>query len=115
MSTTKKMTYQWRLREVMGGRGLWKTTDLAPLLAGRGIHLSPTQIYRLVAHVPERLSLDVLAALCDILKCGPGDLIIPEVVARPAARTASGESLGDVVALRATSRPKRARVGPDTQ
>ena len=41
--------------------------------------------------------------------------LIPEAVARPAARTASGENLGDVVALRATSRPKRARVGPDTR
>ena len=115
MSTTKKMTYQWRLREVMATRGLWKTTDLTPLLASRGIHLSATQIYRLVAHAPERLSLDVLAALCDILKCGPGDLIIPEAVARPTARTASGESLGDVVALRATSRPKRARDTPDSR
>jgi DNA-binding Xre family transcriptional regulator len=115
MSPTKKMTYQWRLREVMATRGLWKTTDLVPLLAARGIHLSATQIYRLVTHTPERLSLDVLAALCDILKCGPGELIIPEAVARPAARTASGENLGDVVALRATSRPKRARVGPDTR
>src|SRR4051812_29272063 len=97
---TKKMSYQWRLRERMAANGLWKTTELVPLLAERGIHLSAAQIYRLVAHTPERLSLDVLAALCDILGCGPGDLIVPEVLARPTARKAVGENLGDVVALR---------------
>jgi DNA-binding Xre family transcriptional regulator len=82
---TKKMGYQWLLRERMAEHGLWKTTDLAPLLADRGIHLSPAQIYRLVAQTPERLSLDVLAALCDVLGCGPGDLVVP-YIAEPARR-----------------------------
>lgn len=109
---SKKMGYQWRLRERMADFGLWKTTELAPLLAERGINLSPAQIYRLVVHTPERLSLDVLVALCDILRCGPGDLIVPEVLEQPKARKASGENLGDVVALRSVSRPRRARVDP---
>ena len=34
--------------------------------------------------MPERLSLPVLAALCDILDCGPGDLIEP--VRKPARK-----------------------------
>ncbi len=112
---TKKMGYQWQLRERMADRGLWKTTDLTPLLAERGIYLSSAQTYRLVVNRPERLSLDVLAALCDILGCGPGDLIVPEVVARPKARKAVGENLGDVTALRTSSRPRRARVDPNRQ
>lgn len=111
---TKKMGYQWMLRERMAERGLWKTTEIAPLLAERGIHLSAAQIYRLVAHTPERLSLDVLAALCDLLDCGPGDLIIPETLARPKTRKAVGENLGDIVSLRQSSRPRRARVDPNT-
>ena len=76
---TKKVGYEWLLRERMAERGMWKTTELAPLLAERGIELSPAQIYRLVTHTPERLSLVVLAALCDILGCGPSDLIVPHV------------------------------------
>jgi DNA-binding Xre family transcriptional regulator len=107
---TKKMGYRWLLRERMAEHGLWKTTDLAPLLADRGIHLSPAQIYRLVTHTPERLSLDVLAALCDVLGCGPGELIVP-YIAQPAHRRAAGdEQLGDVTAIRDSIRPRRARV-----
>jgi Cro/C1-type HTH DNA-binding domain len=33
------------------------------------------QVYRLVTSTPQRLNMDVLAALCDILGCGPQDLI----------------------------------------
>jgi DNA-binding Xre family transcriptional regulator len=107
---TTKMGYRWLLRERMAERGLWKTTDLAPLLAERGIHLSPAQVYRLVANTPERLSLAVLAALCDVLACNPGDLIVPYVIEPGLRRTAGGEHLGDVAVLRHTIRPRRARV-----
>jgi DNA-binding Xre family transcriptional regulator len=47
---------------------------VAPL-AERGIALSREQIYRLVTTPPQRLSMDVFAALCDILDCAPNDLI----------------------------------------
>lgn len=44
--------------------------------AGRaGIHLSREQVFRLVTTVPQRLSLDTLAALCDILDVGVEELI----------------------------------------
>jgi len=45
--------------------------------------LSREQVYRLVVRTPERLSLATLAALCDILGCGPGDLVEPVAGARP--------------------------------
>jgi DNA-binding Xre family transcriptional regulator len=106
---SKKMNYRWLLRERMAEHGLWKTTELAPLLAERGIHLSAAQIYRLVAYTPERLSLDVLAALCDIFGCGPSDLIDPHVVAS-ARRAVGDEALGDLTAVRNTVRPRRARI-----
>ena len=64
---------------------MFATTDMVPPLAARGISLSREQVYRLVTGVPERLSLPVLAALCDILDCSPGDLIEP---VRKPARTA---------------------------
>ena len=103
-----KLSYRWRLREVMAARGLWATTDLAPLLAERGIVLSGTQVYRLVTQTPERLSLKTLMALCDALGCTSVDLIEPvEEAAAPARRrAAAGAGDADVVKLR----PKRARI-----
>lgn len=110
---SRKLTCRWLLRERMAERGWWKTTELAPLLAERGIHLSSAQIYRLVTHKPERLSLDVLAALCDIFDCDPGELIVVEVADAGRTRKTADEQLGDVRAMRRTSRPRRARVDPD--
>jgi DNA-binding Xre family transcriptional regulator len=72
--------YHWHLRRLMAEAGMFATTDLVPLLAERGVALSREQVYRLVTGVPERLSLATLAALCDILGCGPGDLVEPVVV-----------------------------------
>lgn len=71
----KKMSYAWHLRTLMAERGYFATTDLVPLLADRGVHLSREQIYRLVTTTPQRLNLDVLAALCDILDVDASDLI----------------------------------------
>jgi DNA-binding Xre family transcriptional regulator len=107
---TRKMAIRWQLRQVMAARGMFQTTDLVPLLAERGVHLSREQVYRLVTSTPQRLNMDVLAALCDILDCGPQDLI--EVVAQPrqVRKTASagsdepaGSGIGEL-------RPVRARV-----
>ena len=109
---TAKLGYRWRLREVMAARGLWSTTDLAPLLAARGIELSSTQVYRLVVQTPERLSLRTLMALCDALECTSTDLIEPvaePVPARKRKAASGGEPGGEVRALR----PKRARILPD--
>ncbi|MEV5541896.1 helix-turn-helix transcriptional regulator [Saccharopolyspora shandongensis] len=48
---------------------------MVPLLKERSIHLSASQVHRLVSGTPERLSLQVLAAFCDILGCAPADLV----------------------------------------
>lgn len=90
--------YRWRLRQAMAEREMWKSNELGPLLAERGVELSASQVYRLVAQAPERLSLTTLAALCDICSCTPNDLI--ELV--PATPTTPAQP--------AKMRPKRARV-----
>jgi DNA-binding Xre family transcriptional regulator len=103
----RKLDYRWNLRQVMATRDMFQTTDLTPLLAERGIHLSSSQVYRLVVERPERLSLKVLMALLDILDCTTDDLIEPIAPARPSHKktTASGEEarVGDL-------RPKPARI-----
>jgi DNA-binding Xre family transcriptional regulator len=88
---TKKMGIRWQLRLRMAEKGMFQTSDLVPLLAERGIHLSREQVYRLVTQVPQRLSTDTLAALCDILDCQPNDLIEVEVVSKQ-VRKMAGES-----------------------
>lgn len=85
---TKKMGIRWNLRKLMATREMFQTTDLVPLLAERGIHLSREQVFRLVTQPPQRLSMDTLAALCDILDCTPNDLIEIEVVNTQVRKTA---------------------------
>ncbi|WP_406275812.1 helix-turn-helix transcriptional regulator [Nocardia sp. NBC_00881] len=89
----KKMGYSWNLRKVMAQKDLFQTSDLVPLLAERGVHLSREQVYRLVTQPPQRLLMDTLVALCDILDCTPNDLIEVEVVNVQVAKTA-GDSPG---------------------
>lgn len=104
--------YTWRLAELMAARGLHTTTELIPLLAERGIELSRPQVYRLVNQRPERVSLQVIAAICDIFGCGPGDLItVTATEAR--ARKAAAAKLPNVVDLNRSVRPRRAKIIDD--
>jgi DNA-binding Xre family transcriptional regulator len=76
----KKIGYRWRLRDLMADQQMFQTSDLMPHLVERGVTLSREQVYRLVTQPPQRLSMDTLVALCDILECTPNDLIIPEAI-----------------------------------
>ena len=111
--TIRQVGYEWKLRQVMADHGMFQTTDLAPLLAERGIELSAVQFYRLVAQRPERLNLTVLAALCDIFDCTPDVLIEPTVqtvTTRRRKTATSGRSGGESDGER---RPVRARIARD--
>ncbi len=97
--------YRWHLRRLMADKDMYATTQLRPLLAERGVVLSREQVYRLVTGVPERLSLATLAALCDILGCGPGDLVEPVAGDGAGGRAAAGRRGSGPL-----PRPVRARV-----
>jgi DNA-binding Xre family transcriptional regulator len=86
----RKMGYEWKLRLRMAERDMFATTDLVPLLAERGVHLSREQVFRLVTAAPQRLSMDTLAALCDILGCTPNDLIEVQAVHQQVRKAAGG-------------------------
>lgn len=96
----KKMGYRWRLRHLMAERDMFQTSDLVPLLAERGVVLSREQVYRLVTHPPQRMSMDTLVALCDILGCTPNDLIQPEVVNQQLRKTADGTAAPTAITTR---------------
>ncbi len=104
---SKTVTMQWNLRQVMATRGIFATSDLVPLLAERNVHLSREHVYRLVTKTPQRLNIDVLAALCDLLDCQPNDLMTPIVQAPARAKTGTSGETGPKVG---SLRPIRARV-----
>lgn len=106
---TRKLDYRWHLRQVMASRGLFATTDLIEPLARRGIRLSSSQVYRLVAERPERLSLKALMALLDILDCSIAELIEPVAAGGP-ARSSKAAGGGHAGAGIGQLRPKRARI-----
>jgi hypothetical protein len=108
---TAKLDYRWHLREVMANRQMFATTDLVGPLAERGIRLSPSQVYRLVAERPERLSLRILMALLDILDTSMDELIEPVALASPAKKA---RAVGEVAGI-ASHRPKPARITPTSR
>jgi DNA-binding Xre family transcriptional regulator len=116
----RRLEYRWHLRSLMAARNMFSTTDIAPLLAERGVVLSAAQVYRLVTGTPQRLSLNILVAVCDILDCTPNDLIEPVVVTgRSRATGTTGRSGstgsdpgggGEVPAALRSRRPRPAEI-----
>ncbi|HWU47206.1 MAG TPA: helix-turn-helix transcriptional regulator [Humibacter sp.] len=109
---TELISYEWRLREQMAAVGMFHATGLMPQLQARGIHLSASQVHRLVSERPERLNLHVLVALTNILGCTADDLIIPVKLgaAQHEVETATGTDTA-TSAIRARGlRPQRARL-----
>lgn len=102
----RRIVMAWHLRQVMASAGIYQTSELVPLLAQRDVVLSRQFVHRLVTKTPQRLNLDVLAALCDILDCEPSDLLQPVVHVTPALKTAdqSGPGIGHLRPVRAIVR-----------
>jgi DNA-binding Xre family transcriptional regulator len=112
----RKMGYQWHLRQKMAEHGMFQTSELGPLLAERGVHLSREQVYRMVTQPPQRLSMDTLAALCDILSCTPNDLIEVTVVRAEVRKAATGGGTGAGRAKHADKVVRRTKIRrPDEQ
>jgi DNA-binding Xre family transcriptional regulator len=107
----RKIGYSWRLREVMASRRMFTATELVPLLRERGIELSASQVHRLVSGTPERLSLQVLSAFCDILACTPADLVTTTAANAGVRKTATDDQPAPSTV--AKLRPRPARIVPD--
>lgn len=103
---TRRIAMQWNLRQVMASRAIYQTSELVPMLAERGVNLSREHVYRLVTKTPQRLNMEILAALCDILDCEPNDLLQPvaETVSVAKTGTETGPGIGALRPIRAKIR-----------
>nr|BFE55551.1 hypothetical protein GCM10020063_000770 [Dactylosporangium thailandense] len=73
-----------------------------------GVDLLREQVYRLVTQPPQRLSMDTLAALCDILECTPNDLIEVEATNTSVAKRAAAAGVPPPVQRTQIRRPRGA-------
>lgn len=71
----REVEYHWHVRELMARMGMRNSRDLVEPLRDRGITLSESQIYRIVAQDPERIAFKVLVALADVFKVEVSDLV----------------------------------------
>jgi len=103
---TSKTVIRWNLRQLMAEHGMFATTDLLDPLHERGIELSRQMVHRVVTKTPQRINVDLLAALCDILDCTPNDLLelAREQVLEGQAVNDSGPGIGDLRPIRAKIR-----------
>lgn len=105
----RSVMMRWNLRQVMATKGMFKTSDLDAPLRERGIEISRQMIHKLVTGTPQRINVEVLAALCDILDCTASDLLELQVEQARQPKAASGGStgIGNLRPARATvRRPK---------
>lgn len=101
----RKVSLKWNLRQIMASAGMFKTTDLVEPLAARGINISKQMIYKVVTGTPQRINVDLLAALCDILDCTPNDFLELTYEQKPKPRVPAGTAgIGDLRPVRATIR-----------
>jgi DNA-binding Xre family transcriptional regulator len=105
MSEGSRTVIRWNLRQVMAENGMFQTSELVEPLRQRGVEMSRQMVHRVVTKAPQRINVDLLAALCDIFDCTPNDLLElrHEQVRQAPAVGDTGPGIGDL-------RPIRARV-----
>lgn len=110
----RDIEYRWRARELMARHGMCNTRELVEPLRERGITLSESQIYRMVSQNPERISFQLLAALCDIFGVEANELFtFTAADARSKRQKQAAASGENVVRFADAYKPVRARILDD--
>ncbi len=109
----REIHYTWHVRELMARMGMRNSRDLVEPLRERGITLSESQIYRIVAQDPERISFQVLVALADIFRVQVDELISYTAVETRSARAQRVANSAAEIPLAQAYRPIRARIHLD--
>ena len=81
---------------------MFATTDWSRCCTSEASSCPASQVHRLVTGTPERLSLHVLAALCDILEVTPADLIVTDAANAAPRAAAAGAAVADLAGRRPT-------------
>ncbi len=87
---------------------MFQTTDLLQPLRDWGISISREQVFRLVTQTPQRLNIELLTALCDVLATNPSELLRLQAAAVSVVRTGTDRGVQPVDGLM----PVRARIKP---
>ena len=109
----REISYEWRVRELMARQRMRSSTELVEPLRERGITLTASQVYRLVAQDPERIAFKVLVALCDVLHCEVNDLVT--FTATDARTVRDRQAVGEDLPELRNYRPVRARILNDDE
>lgn len=105
----RRIEYKFHVRELMARAGIHTSRELVEPLRDRGITLSESQINRIVAHNPDRIAFQVLAALCDIFGAEMNQLVTyTSADVKTQRRKVAGD--GTDVPLLEAYRPVRARI-----
>lgn len=106
----REVEYHWHVRELMARMGMRNSRDLVEPLRDRGITLSESQIYRIVAQDPERIAFKVLVALADIFKVEVNDLVTYTATDTRAQRPRKIAGAASEIPLIEAYRPIRAQI-----
>jgi DNA-binding Xre family transcriptional regulator len=98
---------EWRLRELLAGKGLFSAVQLQQALADHGVTLGASQAHELLTRAPKQPRTAVLLALCEVLDCTLADLW---VVGQAAATPAEGKVAAGARERLATLKPVAARL-----
>lgn len=110
----RDIEYRWRARELMARHGMRTTRELVRPLRERGITLSESQIYRMVSQNPERISFQLLAALCDIFGVEANELFTFTATEARSTRHKQAAAAGEnVIRVADAYKPVRARILDD--
>jgi len=90
---------QWNLRMKAAERGVWKSTELRRMFAAAGLEISAGKMSAWWTGTPNTVRLDELDVICQVLRCEPSELLIPEP---------------DKVTARRPSREQAAKSGPSS-
>lgn len=106
----REVEYHWHVRELMARMGMRNSRDLVEPLRDRGITLSESQIYRIVAQDPERIAFKVLVALADIFRVEVNDLVTYTATDTRAQRPKNVAGSAAEIPLIEAYRPVRAQI-----
>ena len=75
MSNTLKRRLSWRIRVMMAERNIKTAIELHRLLVNSGYQIASSQLTRIINNRPERINVELLDHLLEILDCDIGDLL----------------------------------------